>query len=86
MPALRPTGACLLRWTRQQPWLCLRGTDAQAAQWPGRYFHAPMPPALGHDLWLAYGRDAFRGPWRDTVQLDYRHPELRRTMCGVLVS
>jgi hypothetical protein len=30
--------------------------------------------------WIAHGRDPNFPPWRDTAQLDYRHPELRRAM------
>ena len=35
--------------------------------------------------WLAYGRDPHSGGWRDTVQLNYRHPQLRGIMKAILV-
>jgi hypothetical protein len=36
-------------------------------------------------LWLAHGRDPYSGGWHDTVQLNYRHPQLRGIMKAILV-
>ena len=34
--------------------------------------------------WIAHGRDPNFGPWLDTAQLDYRHPEVPRAMTQTL--
>jgi hypothetical protein len=36
--------------------------------------------------WLAHGRDPNFPPWRDTVQVDYRRPEVRVAMIEILQS
>ncbi|MDB6064400.1 MAG: alpha amylase catalytic region [Pedosphaera sp.] len=36
--------------------------------------------------WLAHGKDPHFQPWTDTVQLDYRRPETRAAMLGLLQS
>jgi hypothetical protein len=43
---------------------------------------APPPPA---GVWIAHGRDPRSGGWRDTAQLNYRHPHTRSLMKAVLV-
>ena len=34
--------------------------------------------------WIAHGRDPNFGPWMDTAQLDYRHPDVPRAMTQTL--
>lgn len=41
--------------------------------------------AAGASVWLAHGRDPHSGGWRDTVQLNYRHPQLRALMKSILL-
>ncbi len=36
--------------------------------------------------WLAHGKDPHFHPWTDTLQLDYRNPETRAAMTGLLQS
>ena len=36
--------------------------------------------------WLAHGKDPHFPPWTDTVQLDYRRPDARAAMTGLLES
>ncbi len=38
------------------------------------------------DRWLAHGRDPFFPPWIDTVQLDYRNPDVRSAMKALLLE
>lgn len=45
----------------------------------------PAPPPPPADVWLAHGRDPHSGGWRDTAQLNYRHPHTRSLMKAVLV-
>lgn len=66
--------------------MCRSGTDAEAARWPGSYYLAPMPLALGAGIWLAHGRDSGGDTKADTVQLDFYHPELRRAMIDILIA
>ena len=60
---------------------------------PALFVHLPNP---GPDAFsqqtssgtfnLAYGRDPYCSPWTDTVQLDYRRPDTRAAMLGLLQS
>ena len=68
-------------WTLSKPWLFQQGSEAEAARHPERYY---QPLAGGP--WLAHGRDMHSaGGWRDTAQLNLRHPHTRGLMRGLLV-
>jgi len=45
-----------------------------------------MRPWRGALKWFAHGHCGLGEPWVDTLQLDYRHPELRRAMIDELLS
>ena len=51
----------------------------------------PRPGAFRQETrlgprWLAHGKDPYFPPWTDTVQLDYRRPDTRAAMTGLLES
>ena len=116
-------------WTTERPWMCVQGSDVDAAAHPDRFFRVqlarPQPMSTpssssaaavaagggdgsvatvpiptggkggegegesgkggGPTVWLAHGRDPHSGGWNDTVQLNYRHPELRQAMKAILL-
>ena len=68
-------------WTRSYPHLFVQGTDSEAMRHPERYFKAEEGGP-----WLAHGRDMHSAAgWRDTAQLNLRHPHTRALMRGILV-
>ncbi len=62
-------------WVRDHPEFYIRGTDDDLAREPHNYRR--MQTRNGSVV-LAYGRDPYFPGWTDTLQLNYRHPELRR--------
>jgi hypothetical protein len=69
-------------WARTRPELYIGGSEADLACSPHNY--TPVQTLQGARI-LAHGRDPYFPGWTDTLQLNYRHPELRQTMRQELV-
>jgi glycosidase len=67
-------------WVDSHPEYFVRGTEEDLRREPGNYV------ALGDRMILAHGRDPYFPGWTDTLQLDYRRPELRAAMIGELLG
>ena len=48
--------------------------------------HGTVKPYRGATKWFAHGSCGYGDPWVDTLQLDYRNPELRRAMICELLA
>lgn len=66
-------------WVDEHPEFIVAGTEAELRAEPHNYVR------LG-DRIFAYGRDPYFPGWRDTLQLNYRHPGLRRAMIETLAQ
>jgi hypothetical protein len=66
-------------WVAERPHLYVDGTERDLAERPHDHVR------LG-DRVLAHGRDPSFGGWPDTLQLDYREPEVQDAMTDALVS
>jgi len=66
------------RWLTERPDLFVQSPTPR----PGTF---RQQTRLG-PRWLAHGKDPHFFPWTDTVQLDYRRPDARAAMTGLLES
>jgi glycosidase len=66
-------------WVRSHPEYYIRGTEDDLRQQPQNYCR------LEGEV-FAYGRDPYFAGWPDTVQLNYRHPNVQAAMTEVLCS
>jgi hypothetical protein len=66
-------------WVRERPHLFVTGTERDLAERPHDHVR------VGERV-LAHGRDPNVGGWPDTLQLDYREPEVHEAMTDALVS
>jgi hypothetical protein len=64
-------------WAHERPELYVGGGEDDLAREPQSYLR--LPTARGPKI-LAHGRDPYFPAWRDTLQLNYRHPALREAM------
>ena len=70
-------------WLADHPEFFVRGTDEDFAREPGNYRRMETPSG---PLVLAHGRDPYFPGWTDTLQLNYRHPGLKRAMADELAA
>jgi glycosidase len=70
-------------WAREHPEFFVHGTDDDLRREPGNYCR--VETAGGRRV-LARGRDPYFPAWFDTLQVNHRHPGLRRAMLDVLES
>ena len=68
-------------WVIEHPELYVHGSEDDLAREPQNYLRVDAPSG---SRVLAHGRDPYYPGWPDTVQLNYRHSVLRRTMTDVL--
>lgn len=68
-------------WVRSHPEYFVHGTEADLEAAPENWMR--MAPGAGRAI-LAHGRDPYFPGWPDTLQLDYRRPEVRRAQLEVL--
>jgi hypothetical protein len=68
-------------WVQQRPEFYIHGSDQDLAREPHNYRRVET---RGGPRVLAHGRDPYFPGWPDTLQLNYRHPGLRRAMVDVL--
>jgi hypothetical protein len=68
-------------WVRAHPEFYIHGTADDVAREPQNYWRIVTPAGARV---LAHGRDPYFPAWADTVQLNYRHPQLRKAMLEVL--
>ncbi len=71
------------RWVRERPEFYIQGTEADLAREP---FNFHLITSDTQIRIFAYGRDPHYHGWPDTLQLNYRHPGLRKAMEAELVS
>lgn len=64
-------------WIESHPEYFISGTEADLAREPRNYIRLETP--AGPRIY-AYGRDPYFDGWQDTLQLNYRHPEMRQAM------
>jgi hypothetical protein len=67
------------RFAREQPHLLVRGTASDLASAPQNFVRA------GEHI-FAHGRDPYFPGWADTLQLDYRRPEVHAVMTDALLA
>ncbi len=67
-------------WVRRHPDWFVHADAADRSQLPDEWFEVR---SKGRH-WIAHGRDPNFGPWLDTAQLDYRHPDVPRAMTQTL--
>ncbi len=65
-------------WLRQRPGVFVQSPDPR----PGTF----RQQTRAGPRWLAHGKDPYFPPWTDTAQLDYRRPDARAAMTGLLRS
>lgn len=70
-------------WTRLHPEFYVAGTEDDLAREPHNFRR--IETGSGTRV-LAHGRDPYFSGWPDTLQLNHRHPELRRAMLDVLAA
>lgn len=70
-------------WVTEHPERLLQGNDEDQRRHPESYF---THHAQGRIRIFAHGRDPHFPPWTDTVQIDYRRPETRQAMTGILLE
>ena len=70
-------------WVRDHPEYYVHGSDEDVAREPHNYRR--LPTGRGSAV-LAHGRDPYFPGWPDTLQLNYRHPGLRRAMVAEVQS
>src|SRR5262249_21018365 len=70
------------RWVEEWPEFYVQGGAEDLAREPGNY---RLVPTRRGPLVLAHGRDPYFPAWRDTFQLNYRHPVLREAMVEELL-
>jgi Alpha amylase, catalytic domain len=63
-------------WVREHPEYGIRGDEHKLATQPTAYCR------IGEHI-FAHGRDPFFAPWRNSVQLDYSHPDVPEAMIKV---
>jgi Alpha amylase, catalytic domain len=68
-------------WVNQHPEYYIQGTQQDLDARPMDYIRLQTGRGV---RFLAHGRDPYFPPWSDTLQLNYRHPELRRGMISEL--
>jgi glycosidase len=68
-------------WVRLHPEFYVEGSEEDLAREPHNYCRVETRPG---PRVLAHGRDPYFPGWPDTLQVNYRHPGLRRAMLGVL--
>jgi glycosidase len=68
-------------WVFERPELFVHGSEDDLAREPQNYTR--LETNAGPRV-FAHGRDPYFPGWPDTVQLNYRHPQLREAMCGEL--
>ena len=68
-------------WVRTHPEFYVEGTEDDVAREPQNY--CLVETGDGRRV-LAHGRDPYFPGWPDTLQVNYRHPGLRRAMLDVL--
>jgi glycosidase len=78
------------RWTREAPQLLVQGTPQDLKNAHGNWFEVSsqdlasgVPPSNTLSI-FAHGRDPYFAGWTDTVQLNYREPELHDAMLAEL--
>ena len=71
-------------WVRSHPDFYIRGDEASLNREPQNYYR--LTRGEGAALILAHGRDPYFPGWPDTLQLNYRHPGLRKAMIEVLLE
>lgn len=64
-------------WVDSHPEFLVRGTWDDLRKDPANYI---VLPSRGEDTVFAHGRDPFFPGWPDTLQVDFRHPEVHRAM------
>jgi hypothetical protein len=69
-------------WVRRNPEWYVHGDATHVAAEPEAFFEVR---ATGRHM-IAHGRDPNSAPWRDTAQLDYRHPAVPKAMMRSLVD
>ena len=67
-------------WVRRHPDWYVHADAADRADVPDEWFEVRSEGRH----WIAHGRDPNFGPWLDTAQLDYRHPDVPRAMTQTL--
>ena len=70
-------------WVEERPKFYVHGTSDDLAREPQNYRR--VKTSSGERI-LAHGRDPYFPGWPDTLQLNYRHPELRAAMTGELLA
>jgi hypothetical protein len=64
-------------WSKSRPYFYVTSNDPR----PGT-----LKPYRGAAQWFAHGHDGYGDPWVDTLQLNYRNPDLRQAMCDELLG
>jgi hypothetical protein len=67
-------------WVDEHPEYFVHGTEEDLAREPQNWIAIPSRGSRGVRSVLGYGRDPYFAGWPDTLQLNYRHPGLRRAM------
>lgn len=71
-------------WVRAHPERFVQSQDPRPGTFPWAPQVGPFPSQVRPQRWLAHGRDPWFPPWTDTVQLDYRSADTRRSMIRTL--
>ena len=70
-------------WIDDHPQYFIAGTEESIAREPQNYVR--VKTKTGERI-LAHGRDPYFPGWADTLQLEYRHPDLRAAMSSLLLA
>ncbi len=66
-------------WVNKHPEFYIRGKESDLKVTPENYYRPPRKRLV-----FAHGRDCYSSGWQDTLQLNYRHPGLRKAMLDEL--
>jgi glycosidase len=72
-------------WIREAPHYLVRGTPSLCNQFPSNWFKTKKDGSHNGEV-FAHGRDPYFAGWTDTVQLNYREPELQEAMLNELLK
>jgi hypothetical protein len=71
-------------WVRENPEFYIQGTFEDFKRAPQDFYLSELDDGKGN--FIACGRDPNFAPWRDTVQLNYFNPRLRRAVLSELAT
>ena len=70
-------------WTRQHPEFYVQGTPRDFESDPASFYRVETAKS---SVFLARGRDPYFPPWKDTVQLNHFHPQMRAAQLADLCT